>query len=119
MNDRFTNTPEAHYYAVIFSSQLSEEDAGYADMGEKMFELACQQPGCFGAETARDDSRFGIIVSYWDSEESIAAWKRHAKHMVAQNVGIERWYTHYELRIAKIERSYSGPVGRSVQTSKK
>jgi heme-degrading monooxygenase HmoA len=94
---------------------MSDDDAGYREMGEKMFELARQQPGCFGAETARDDTQFGITVSYWDSEESIAAWKQNAKHLVAQNMGIERWYTHYELRIAKVGRSYSGPVGRSVK----
>lgn len=115
MKDRFTDTPQDHYYAVIFSSLLSEDDAGYAEIGDRMFELACEQPGCFGAESARDDTRFGITVSYWDSEESIAAWKQNAKHLVAQNMGIERWYTHYELRVARIERSYSGPKGRSVK----
>jgi hypothetical protein len=24
-------------------------------------------------------------------------------------MGIERWYEHYELRVARVERSYSGP----------
>jgi len=115
MTDRFTETPKDHYYAVIFSSQLSEDDAGYGEMGDKMFELACQQPGCFGAESARDGTNFGITVSFWDSEESIAAWKQNAKHLVAQSMGIDRWYTHYELRVARIERSYSGPKKRSVK----
>ena len=27
-------------------------------------------------------------------------------------LGIERWYEHYELRVAKVERAYSGPEGR-------
>lgn len=114
MTARFTNTPKDHYYAVIFSSQLSDDDAGYSEMGEKMFALALEHPGCFGAESTRDASGFGITVSYWDSEESIADWKQNAKHLIAQNMGIERWYSHYELRVAKIERSYSGPNGRSV-----
>ena len=115
MSERFTDTPAPHYYAVIFSSILSEDDAGYAETGDKMFEMALEQPGCFGAETARYDKRFGITVSYWKDEESIAAWKQNAKHLVAQNMGIERWYTHYELRIARVERDYSGPEGRSVK----
>ncbi len=115
MKDRFTDTPQGHYYAVIFSSQLSDDDAGYAEMGDKMFDLACEQPGCFGAESSRDGTNFGITVSYWDSEESIAAWKQNAKHLVAQTMGIDRWYSHYELRVARIERSYSGPKGRSVR----
>jgi len=81
-------------------------------MGEKMFDLALEQPGCYGAESARDDSNFGITVSYWKDEKSIATWKENAKHLVAQNLGIERWYSHYEIRIAKVERAYSGPQGR-------
>jgi hypothetical protein len=27
-------------------------------------------------------------------------------------LGKERWYSHYELRIAKVERAYAGPQGR-------
>ena len=118
MTDRFAKTPKDHYYAVIFSSQLNEEHDGYHEMGEKMFEIASDQPGYFGLETARDGTNFGITVSYWDSEESIAAWKQHAKHLVAQKMGIDRWYEHYELRVARIERSYSGPKGRSVSVKR-
>ncbi len=114
MSNRFSKTPEPPYYAVIFTNQLSDDDAGYAEMGEAMFDLAMAQPGCLGAETARDAARFGITVSYWDSEESIARWKAEAKHLVAQKQGIERWYSHYELRVARVERAYSGPEGRSL-----
>ena len=114
MNDRFSKTPEPPYYAVIFTNQLSEDSDGYAQMGAKMFEMASNHPGCFGAESTRDNSGLGITVSYWKDEESIANWKAEAKHMVAQRLGIERWYSHYELRVAKVERNYSGPGGREV-----
>ncbi len=114
MNTRFAKTPEAPYYAVIFTNQLSVDDAGYEDMGAKMFELASTHPGCFGAESTRDSSGLGITVSYWKDEESIADWKANAKHLVAQKAGIDRWYSHYELRVAKIERAYSGPKGREI-----
>ncbi|WP_306150765.1 antibiotic biosynthesis monooxygenase [Roseovarius sp. MMSF_3281] len=114
MTDRFAQMPKPPYYAVIFTSQLSEDDAGYAEMGEAMFDLAIAQPGCLGAETARDTARFGITVSYWDSEDSIAKWKAEAKHLVAQKQGIDRWYSHYTLRIARVERAYSGPEGRTL-----
>lgn len=84
MNERFTNTPEPPYYAVIFSNVLSNNDAGYAAMGEQMFALAMEQPGCIGAESTRDAKGFGITVSYWKDEESIATWKANAQHLVAQ-----------------------------------
>jgi len=114
MNERFSKTPEPPYYAVIFTNQLSQDDAGYEQMGKRMFELALEQPGCFGAESTRDNDGVGITVSYWKDEESISAWKQQVQHLAAQNQGIERWYEHYELRVAKVERAYSGPEGRSV-----
>ena len=70
------------------------------------------QPGCLGAETARDPDGFGITVSYWRDEACITAWKAQAQHIVAQRLGQQRWYDHYELRIAKVERAYRGPAGR-------
>ncbi|WP_319411084.1 antibiotic biosynthesis monooxygenase [uncultured Cohaesibacter sp.] len=112
MPDRFANTPEPPYYAVIFANRLKQAHEGYEAMGEAMAELALKQPGCLGAESCRDASLFGITVSYWADEKSLLAWKANAEHLVAQRLGIEKWYEHYELRVARIERAYSGPEGR-------
>lgn len=95
------------YYAVIFSSLRTPEDRGYGAMAERMLELATQQPGYLGAESARDPAGFGITVSYWLSMESISDWKANAEHKVAQESGRRDWYAHYELRIARVERAYS------------
>jgi len=114
--DRFAKTPEPPYYAVIFTSQASEDRGGYDPMAAAMYELAMAQEGCLGAESTKDASGLGITVSYWRDEASITAWKANARHLVAQKQGIERWYSHYELRVAKVERAYSGPAGRSIKT---
>lgn len=108
----FAATPEPPYYAVVFSSRRTEGDHGYAAMAEKMVRMALAQPGCLGAESARDAEGFGITVSYWADEASLIAWKQVAEHLVAQRLGRERWYAHYELRVARVERAYSGPEGR-------
>ena len=79
-----------------------------------MSKLAESQPGYLGMETTRGNDRLGITVSYWKDESSILAWKADIKHLMAQRNGIERWYEHYELRVAKVERAYTGPEGRSV-----
>ena len=76
-----------------------------------MVELAAQQPGFLGVETVRDADGFGITVSYWESEEAIRNWKRHAEHTAARDRGRKEWYEHFELRIARVERAYSGPRG--------
>jgi len=93
------------YYAVIFSSQRTGGDQGYADMAGRMEALARQQPGFLGIESARGADGFGITVSYWASEEAIAAWKVHVEHQAARALGRERWYAHFDVRVARVERA--------------
>jgi heme-degrading monooxygenase HmoA len=110
----FAKTPEPPYYAVIFASLRRDGDDGYVEMAEKMAALALHQPGCLGAESARNDDGFGLTISYFASEADISAWKDHAEHLLAQRLGQTRWYEHYEIRVTKVERAYSGPQGRDL-----
>lgn len=103
----FAHTPEPPYYAVIFSSLKTEVDPAYADAAMRMVQLATGQPGYLGVEHAADAQGFGITVSYWSSLEAIAAWRAHAEHAVVQQQGRARWYDHYELRVAHVERYVS------------
>ena len=80
MEPGFAAMPEPPYYAVVFSSQREGDDAGYEAMAQAMFELALQQPGCLGAESARGADGFGITVAYFDDEASIEAWRENARH---------------------------------------
>jgi len=108
------NTPKAPYYAVIFTSTRTAVDEGYGTTADRMVELASQQPGFLGVESARGEDGLGITVSYWESEESIANWKREAEHTIARNTGREKWYDEYFTRVAKVERAYSfGRSGKS------
>jgi heme-degrading monooxygenase HmoA len=102
----FAKTPEPPYYAVIFTNQRRAGDDGYAETADRMVELASQQPGFLGAESVRGTDGLGITVSYWASEEAIAAWKMNAEHSVARKHGRDRWYAGFELRVAKVERAY-------------
>lgn len=106
MSNIIAKTPKPPYYAVIFTSLRTEGDRGYGHMAERMVELASQQPGFLGVESARTPDGLGITVSYWESEEAIAAWKAHADHKIAQETGQRVWYSQYHLRVAKVERDY-------------
>ena len=92
------------YYAVIFSSRLNPDHTGYQEMAEKMESLARLQPGYLGFESARGE--LGISISYWDSLEAIARWKAHAEHQLAQDMGIEKWYEWYKVRVCEVHREY-------------
>ncbi len=95
---------ELPHYAVIFASIRSAEDDGYASMANRMMELASQQPGFLGVDSAR--AEVGITVSYWKDLASIRHWKNQIEHKEAQRLGKKQWYESYSVRIAKIERQY-------------
>ncbi|GAB5564837.1 MAG: antibiotic biosynthesis monooxygenase [Winogradskyella sp.] len=92
------------YYAVIFTSTQTENIEGYSEMAEKMENLAKEQKGYIGIESARNT--VGITVSYWKSLEAIKAWKANTEHLFAQQKGREQWYNSYNVRICKVEREY-------------
>ncbi len=101
-----SQTPHPPYYAVIFTSQRAPGDEGYADMAERMVALAALQPGFLGVESARGADGVGITVSYWANEEAIAAWRAHAEHCLARELGRSRWYEGFQVRVSRVERAY-------------
>jgi len=104
----FSKTPPPPYIAVIFSSQITDQDTdGYILTADKMMELAAQQPGYLGVEAARDDDGFGITVSYWDDIAAIKAWKMVGEHQAAQAAGRSKWYKGYITRISEVTKDYS------------
>lgn len=107
-------TPDPPYYAVIFTSRRTAVEEGYGDTSARMIELAAQQPGFLGVESARGADGLGITVSYWESEEAIANWRRHAEHQLAQSRGRGEWYEEFVTRVAKVERAraFTSPAGR-------
>lgn len=112
MNDgRFAGAPEPPYYAVIFASQRTAGGDDYGATSDRMVELARQRDGFLGVESARDASGFGITVSYWRDEASIAGWKVDLEHREAQRRGRHGYYERFELRVAKVERQKSFRLG--------
>ena len=92
------------YFAVIFTSTHTDHIEGYSEMASKMEDLASQQKGYLGMDSAKSD--VGITVSYWESLEDIKNWKTHSEHLLAQQKGREQWYNWYNVRICKVEKEY-------------
>ncbi|WP_205461714.1 antibiotic biosynthesis monooxygenase family protein [Mangrovibacterium lignilyticum] len=104
MKFMLAKTPQPPYYAVVFSSVRTSVDDGYVEMAERMVELAEQQEGFLGVESARNI--LGITVSYWQNLESIEKWHRNVEHRLAQQYGREKWYAAFKTRIALVEREH-------------
>jgi len=92
------------YYAVIFTTLLTDDIAGYFETAVKMELLATKQKGFLGIESAR--SEINVTVSYWNSLDAITQWKHNIEHTEVSNRAREQWYQQYQLRICKVERDY-------------
>jgi heme-degrading monooxygenase HmoA len=93
--------------AVIFVAQRTDADgAGYTAAAQQMDALAAQQPGYRGVDSVRDAAGLGITVSYWTDDAAAKAWRDHPEHAAIRDAGRHRWYSHYSLHVAAIERSY-------------
>lgn len=93
-------------YVVIFRAQARALDAEYSALAARMRALAMNEFGCldFCSVTEGDQE---VALSYWPDEASIRAWKQHAEHLEAQQLGRERWYAHYTVEVAEIRRRYT------------
>lgn len=93
--------------AVIFVSQRSRSDPdGYDAAAGAMAELASRQPGYRGVDSVRGADGLGITVSYWENEAAAVAWRDNPEHTAIREAGRSRWYTHYDLHVAAVTRSY-------------
>ena len=107
---RITHDPNLEnggYYAVIFTSKRRSSDGGgYDDIAAAMAERASKRKGFLGLESVRDNGGAGITVSYWKTQDDIAAWREDMEHQVAQKMGREKFYETFSIRVCKVERAY-------------
>lgn len=96
--------PKNNFYAVIFSSTKSNDLEGYAEMDEKMMELAQQQPGFLGYESS-GNTNSGIFISYWENKEAIENWRNNVSHQLAKS-NATKWYKRYLSQICLVESSH-------------
>ncbi len=101
-------------FVVIFRAKVRSTDGEYARIAGRLRELALSRFGClefFSVHEGSDE----VALSYWPTEDSILAWRSHSEHVVAQELGRERWYESYVVQVASIQRDYRWPDHTSVR----
>ena len=101
------NPVDCPYYAVIFTSRRRGDDEAYQQTALRMLELARQQDGFLHVNSVRSQDGVGITVSYWRDLAAIKNWQQQAEHLQAQQLGRDKWYSAYRVRICKVEREYA------------
>ena len=76
----------------------------YGQRAGKLFEIVSAMPGFRGIRSyaAEDGEQLSLIE--FDSHESLAAWRDHAEHRIAQELGKQKYYSEYHLQICELVR---------------
>jgi heme-degrading monooxygenase HmoA len=102
-----SKTPRPPYYAVVFTSINAKVDhTEHVAMFRRLVDRASTYAGYLGIEAARNSDGTGVAAVYWRDADSIEAWAKDPEHQVAKEKGREIWYSHYMIRICKVERAY-------------
>lgn len=87
---------------AVFRARLREGVAEeFQVLGDKMTCLAKTMPGfiSYKVYVSPDDERCSIID--FDSDVTLENWRRHPEHLVAQQMGRERFYEWYTLYVGE------------------
>ena len=92
--------------AVIFTSQRTQYNEGYAEFNERLEAIAEELPGFIKQDSTREASGFGISISYWKDEETAKEFKKVTVHIEAQQKGRSHFYEWYDVKVCTVGRHY-------------
>ncbi len=96
-------------YVALFYGRLnpSHNAAEYAEMGQRMAELASGMPGFVELHKVDLPDGRELAIAYFETEAHMQAWYHHPEHRIAQRAGRERILDDYLIEVCEIKRSYS------------
>jgi heme-degrading monooxygenase HmoA len=90
---------------IVFRSRLSAEAGDdYSQMAAEMLSTAQEMPGFVEFKSFKSDDGERLSLVYWQDHETLAAWRNHPRHRLAQNTGRAKWYETYRIEVADVVR---------------
>ncbi|GAA4999234.1 hypothetical protein GCM10023206_00140 [Acinetobacter puyangensis] len=87
-------------YIVIFKATIRQLDPQYSIMAQNLRQKAFAEYHCQKFESYTENQQ-EIALSYWLSLEDIQAWKNDPEHLLAQQLGHEKWYSTCSVEICQ------------------
>ena len=93
---------------TVFLNQLRDDALPeYAELSQRMSELARSMPGFVSATTIEGSDgstgRQRVTIVVFADEESQRAWREHPEHRLAQRTGRDRLYSTYSLYVGTVD----------------
>jgi heme-degrading monooxygenase HmoA len=94
---------------IVFRSRIRESvnQAELEQMGQRMVELASSMPGYISYKDfiAADGENVSIVE--FESLETLAAWREHPEHKLAQQRGRKEIFSDYHIQVCTPVRDYA------------
>jgi heme-degrading monooxygenase HmoA len=97
-------------HAIIFEMWPADgRREEYLAIAAALRQELVKMPGFISIERFESLSEPGklLSLSFWESEEAIANWRRHGGHRGAQAKGRAGVFRDYRLRVAEVARDYT------------
>lgn len=95
--------------AVIFEVTPAEGQVdAYLEHAARLRGALERMPGFISVERFRSltSPEKLLSLSFWENEDAVAAWRRHALHRESQRAGRDGVFAGYRLRVAAVLRDY-------------
>ena len=69
-----------------------------------MLATAQGMPGFVEFKSFKSDDGERVSLVYWQDHETMAAWRNHPRHRIAQANGRAKWYAEFRVEVADIVR---------------
>ncbi len=101
---------------IIFRSRLRPEAGDdYAEMQAEMLATASDMPGFVDVKSFKADDGERVTIVRWQDRDTLAVWRSHPRHRVAQQNGRSEWYEYYHIEVAEVfrENTFNRPAAAS------
>lgn len=102
-----SHSQDAELVILFFSRLTDQAGDDYYRMDEELSHLVKDAPGFAGVKSFTADDGERLTVVWWKDAETLRQWRELPRHRKAQDAGRERWYQHYRMEVARIERRSS------------
>ena len=77
----------------------------YEATSARMVELVSAMPGFLGMDYGESEGR-ELLVARFESHEALREWREQPEHVLAQQLGRERFFAHYRIEVCERVRAY-------------
>jgi heme-degrading monooxygenase HmoA len=92
---------------IVFRSRVRDGvDQELGRVGERMYELASSMPGFLSYKDFAAEDGESVTIVEFESLETLAAWREHPEHKVAQSRGRSEFFSEYHIQVCTPVRDY-------------